>query len=439
MVFKAAEVLERVLALDADNERALAVKADMMMQTRGLDRSRSAYEKLIKIRPEVAVYWLKYGYLLKTLGESGKAVAAYRTALALDPNSGQAWWALADLKNTRLFASDIDQMETALKNDDLSDKSKVPIHYAMGKALDASKKYERAIWHIEQGSKIRLEDEPEPARTINGDGAIIRAAYTRDFFAQREGWGDPRSGPIFILGMHRAGSTLVEQILSSHSQIEGSEELFIISKFSSELAHAHPQYDTTQIVKSIEKGEFSCLGERYLEISSRSRQTNRPYLTDKYPGNWKHIGFIHCMLPNCKIIDVRRNPMDCCFANYFQYYATALNYSFSQKGMAAYYSDYVETMRHFDEVLPGRIYRLIHDDLVDNFEEEVGRLLEYLNVPFEESCLRFYETQRPVHTPSSEQVRRPINRSGFGRWRNYEPWLSELKESLGETLTNWRN
>jgi hypothetical protein len=131
--------------------------------------------------------------------------------------------------------------------------------------------------------------------------------------------------------------------------------------------------------------------------------------------------------------------MDCCFANYFQYYATALNYSFSQKGMAAYYSDYVETMRHFDEVLPGRIYRLIHDDLVDNFEEEVGRLLEYLNVPFEESCLRFYETQRPVHTPSSEQVRRPINRSGFGRWRNYEPWLSELKESLGETLTNWRN
>jgi hypothetical protein len=200
-----------------------------------------------------------------------------------------------------------------------------------------------------------------------------------------------------------------------------------------------PQLKDPSTYNQHEKFNSVHWGGRYLEISSRSKQTQRPFLTDKYPGNWRHIGLIHCMLPNAKIIDVRRNPMDCCFANYFRYYTTALKYSFSQKGMAEYYSDYVETMRHFDQVLPGRIHRLIHDELVENFEEEVRQLLDYLGVPFEEACLRFYETQRPVHTPSSEQVRRPINRSGFGRWRNYEPWLAELRESLGEVATNWRS
>jgi len=408
------------------------------MQTRGLDEADATYRKLIALNPHVAVHWRSYGHLLKTLGDLGNAVAAIRTSLALKPGSGSAWWTLADLKNVGLFASDIAEMEKVLEHDDLPDTEEVPLHFALAKALDSKREFERAIRHIERGSEIRSMIKTTPQKSLVGGSAFIRDTFTKEFFEEREGWGDPRRGPIFILGMHRAGSTLVEQILSSHSQIEGSEELFIITKFSNELVSDHPDQNHADRVRALKDADFKSFAERYFEISSRSRRTQRPYLTDKYPGNWKFIGLIHCMLPNARIIDVRRNPMDCCFANYFRYYGTTVNHSFSQAGMARYYADYVAAMRHFDEVLPGRVHRLIHDDLVEDLEGQVRRLLDYVGVPFEEDCLRFFETKRAVHTPSSEQVRQPINRKGFGRWRNYEPWLNEMKEGLGETLDNWR-
>jgi len=431
-------VYDRALELDPVHERALAQKAEMMAQTRGLDQADATYRKLIGLYPLSAGYWLNYGYLLKTLGDAGSAVAAIRTSLALNPANGSTWWTLADLKNVTLFESDIAEMERALESGDLPDSQRVPLHFALAKALDSTGQFERAIGHIERGSQIRAEGEKAKASPVVIDSAFIRKTFTREFFAERQGWGDPRRGPIFILGMHRAGSTLVEQILSSHSQIEGSEELFIISKFSNELVREHPDQDLDATLRSLENEDFKSYGERYFDISSRSRRTQRPYLTDKYPGNWKFVGLIHGILPNSRIIDVRRNPMDCCFANYFRYYGTSVNHSFSQAGMARYYADYLAAMRHFDEVLPGRVHRLIHDDLVDDLEGEVRRLLDYIGVSFEENCLRFFETKRAVHTPSSEQVRQPINRKGFGRWRNYEPWLGELKDALRETVDNWR-
>ena len=438
LIFKAARVYDRALELDPVHERALAQKAEMMAQTRGLDQADATYRKLIGLYPLSAGYWLNYGYLLKTLGDAGSAVAAIRTSLALNPANGSTWWTLADLKNVTLFESDIAEMERALESGDLPDSQRVPLHFALAKALDSTGQFERAIGHIEHGSEIRAEGEKAKASPVVIDSAFIRKTFTREFFAERQGWGDPRRGPIFILGMHRAGSTLVEQILSSHSQIEGSEELFIISKFSNELVRERPDQDLDATLRSLENEDFKSYGERYFDISSRSRRTQRPYLTDKYPGNWKFVGLIHGILPNSRIIDVRRNPMDCCFANYFRYYGTSVNHSFSQAGMARYYADYLAAMRHFDEVLPGRVHRLIHDDLVDDLEGEVRRLLDYIGVPFEENCLRFFETKRAVHTPSSEQVRQPINRKGFGRWRNYEPWLGELKDALRETVDNWR-
>jgi len=438
LIFKAARVYDRALELDPVHERALAAKAEMMAQTRGLDQADEAYRRLVALYPQSATYWLNYGYLLKTLGDAGSAVAAVRTSLALNPASGSSWWTLADLKNVKLFDSDVAEMERALESDDIPEGQRVPLHFALGRALDSAGEFERAIGHIERGSEVRSESEKAKAPSVAIDSAFIRNTFTREFFAEREGWGDPRRGPIFILGMHRAGSTLVEQILSSHSQIEGSEELFVISKFSNELAREHRDQDFAATLRGLENQDFRTFAERYFEISSRSRRTQRPYLTDKYPGNWKFIGLIHCMLPNARIIDVRRNPMDCCFANYFRYYGTSVNHSFSQSGMGQYYADYVAAMRHFDEVLPGRVHRLIHDDLVEDLEGEVRRLLDYVGVPFEENCLRFYETERAVHTPSSEQVRQPINRKGFGRWRSYEPWLGQLKDALGETLDNWR-
>ena len=439
LVYKAAHVFDRALQLNPRHQRALALKAEMMMQTRGLDQSDTTYRKLIALNPHVAVHWMNYGYLLKTLGDAGNAVAAIRTSLALKPASGSAWWTLADLKNVSLFESDIAEMEEALEHGDLSEKEKVPLHFALAKALDSAGEYERAISHIERGSEIRNEtNTAAPKKSIVSGSAFIRDTFTREFFEERQGWGDPRPGPIFIVGMHRAGSTLVEQILSSHSQIEGSEELFIVTKFSNELASDSPDQNYADGLRGLKNADFRSLAERYFEISSRSRQTERPYLTDKYPGNWKFVGLIHCMLPNARIIDVRRNPMDCCFANYFRYYGTAVSHSFSQAGMGRYYADYVAAMRHIDAVLPGRVHRLIYDDLVDDLEGQVRRLLDYVGVPFDENCLRFFETKRAVHTPSSEQVRQPINRKGFGRWRHYEPWLGEMKQALGSTLDDWR-
>ena len=439
LVYKAAHVFDRALTLNPMHQRALALKAEMMMQTRGLDQSDATYRKLIALNPHVAVHWMNYGYLLKTLGDAGNAVAAIRTSLALKPASGSAWWTLADLKNVNLFESDIAEMEEALEHGDLSEKEKVPLHFALAKALDSAGEYERAISHIERGSEIRNEtNTAAPKKSIVSGSAFIRDTFTREFFEERQGWGDPRPGPIFIVGMHRAGSTLVEQILSSHSQIEGSEELFIVTKFSNELASDSPDQNYADGLRGLKNADFRSLAERYFEISSRSRQTERPYLTDKYPGNWKFVGLIHCMLPNARIIDVRRNPMDCCFANYFRYYGTAVSHSFSQAGMGRYYADYVAAMRHIDAVLPGRVHRLIYDDLVDDLEGQVRRLLDYVGVPFDDNCLRFFETKRAVHTPSSEQVRQPINRKGFGRWRHYEPWLGEMKQALGSTLDDWR-
>ena len=438
LIYKAAHVFDRALALNPLHQRALALKAEMMVQTRGLDQADATYRKLIALNPHVAVHWMNYGYLLKTLGDAGNAVAAIRTSLALKPASGSAWWTLADLKNVGLFDSDIAEMERVLEHEDLSEKERVPLHFALGRALDSAGEFERAIGHIERGSEIRNETNTPPKESIVSGSAFIRDTFTKEFFEERQGWGDPRPGPIFIVGMHRAGSTLVEQILSSHSQIEGSEELFIISKISNELATDNPDQDRADILKALKDTDFRALAERYFEISSRSRQTERPYLTDKYPGNWRFVGLIHCMLPNARIIDVRRNPMDCCFANYFRYYGTAVNHSFSQAGMGRYYADYVAAMRHVDEVLPGRVHRLIYDDLVEDLEGQVRRVLDYVGVPFEENCLRFFETKRAVHTPSSEQVRQPINRKGFGRWRHYEPWLDEMKKGLGETLEDWR-
>ncbi|HJR83169.1 MAG TPA: sulfotransferase [Sphingomicrobium sp.] len=437
-VFHAAQALDQAIELDPANELVRAFKASMMMQTRNMEQARTDYEALIELNPHGPAHWLNYGYLLKTFGEFGAALAAYRTALSLAPEIGTGWWALADLKGARMFPRDIEEMEALLDDDTLSDESRVDVRFALAQALDKAKEYERAIFHLEEGSALRRRIQTEERDVVSGGLGFVQYVFTREFFAAREGWGDPRPGPIFIVGMHRAGSTLVEQILSSHPDIEGTEELFILHQFAGELDRANPRRFPFEIISDLGEEDFRTLGERYFEISSRSQRTDRPFFTDKNPANWRFLGLIHCMLPNAKIIDVRRNPMDCCFANYTRHYRVGVNHSYSLAGMGQYYREYVGAMRHFDEVLPGRIHRVIHDDLVDDLEGQVRRLLDYIGLPFDERCLRFFETERAVHTPSSGQVREPINRKGFGRWRSYEPWLGELKEALGETLEDWR-
>lgn len=438
-VHRAVAALDEALKLEPDHEAALAFRGSMLVQTRGISQALETFEKLVALNPHVSLHWLNYGFVLKTIGRFGEGVAAYRTALALDPYNGGAWWSLANLKLSHFFAADLAEMETALAADNLPTYAKVEISFALAKALDQHQRYEQAASLLAEGGKLRTAIQIAETDIVTGDSRFVKSVFTREFFDERKGWGDPSPDAIFIVGMPRSGSTLVEQILSSHPAIEGTEELFVLHQLSTELAAVFPGKKPAEIIASLSEPEFHRLGERYLEIAGRSRRTDRPFFTDKNPSNWRQIGLIHCALPNAKIIDVRRNPMDCCFANYAQHFQAGGNYSYDQGVLGRFYKDYVETMRHFDEVLPGRIYRSIHDDLVEDFETEVRRLLDYLGLPFDERCLRYYETKRRVHTPSSEQVRQPINRSGFGKWRNYEPWLGELKEGLADALENWRD
>jgi tetratricopeptide (TPR) repeat protein len=429
--------LDEAISREPDNEDALAYKAAILVQTRGLSEAREAYERLLRLNPFL-FYWVHYGFLLKTIGEFGGGVAAYRTAVALDPGNGAGWWGLANLKVARFFADDIRRMRGALDDPNLPDLRRVEINFALMRALDQAKDYESAAHCLREANDLRNTLQPPDPREARGHAEFVRKVFTPEFVKSREGWGDPARDPIFILGMPRSGSTLVEQILASHSAVEGTEELFVLLQISGELAAAFPGKEAAQIVSGLEREQLATLGSRYIALTKRYRLTDRPFFTDKNPANWQYTGLIHSMLPNARIIDVRRNPMDCCFANYCQHFEAGAQFTYNQVDLGHYYADYVQTMRRFDEVSPGRVHRVIHDDLVENFEQEVRRLLDYVGVPFEDACLRFHETQRAIHTPSSEQVRQPINRSGFGRWRNYEPWLGELRNALGDTLSDWR-
>jgi Tfp pilus assembly protein PilF len=437
-VHRAVEALDKALALDPQYEPALAYKAAIYLQTRGLDLARAAFEQLVSQNPSYAPHWVNFGYLLKTLGEFGSSVAAYRTAIALDPANGAAWWGFANLKLGRFFKADLAAMESALDGPGLRDGERVEILFALAKALDQCARYQSAAARFDEANKLGHATAPPQADVLASTVELVHTVFTKEFFEERRGQGDPRRDPIFIVGMPRAGSTLVEQILASHPLIEGTEELFVLHQLEVELTRDYPNRGAEDLFRSIALADFERLGARYIELAGRSRRTKRPIFTDKNPANWRFVGLIHCMLPNARIIDVRRNPMDCCFANYAQHFQAGANFTYDQRALGRYYSDYVLTMRHFDDVLPGRVHRLIHDDLVDNLELEVRRLLDYVGVPFNEACLRFHETERAVHTPSSEQVRQPINRAGFGKWRNYEPLLAALKEALGDVTENWR-
>lgn len=440
LIDEAVAALDHAARLVPNHPQAMFQKAAILIQARRLDEATATSEQLLEAYPDASFAWINYGYLLKTMGRFGESVAAYRTAMAVDPSNSEAWWNLANLKLSRFFASDVEEMEQNL--DQPNPRMRVSMHFALANAYDRRKNYARAAEHLAEGSRLRFQFQPhelERARKhING--AI--STYTQEFFIARARTGHRSKAPIFIVGMPRSGSTLIEQILASHSQVEGTEELRAIQQIERELVQEAEQLKggggVERLVNQMNAAKFNELGARYLQLTRRHRQTDRPRFTDKNPANWRQIGLIHTILPNAKIIDARRDPMDCCFGNYFQHFDLGGNYTYSQTDVALVYREYLRLTRHFDEAIPGVVHRVIHEDLVDNFEEEVRRLLDYLDLPFEESCLRFHETERPIHTPSSEQVRQPINRSGFGRWRNYEPWLAELKDSLGEAIENWR-
>jgi tetratricopeptide (TPR) repeat protein len=393
------------------------------------------YEQLAIARPGVPSLWNSLGNALKYAGRSEEAVRALRQAVAIRPTYGEGWWSLANVKTVRFDRRDLSAMRQALASKPGPEDS-LHLHFALGKALEDRNEYQHSFHHYAEGNRIRAAAfRPEQMQaTAFVDQAI--AAFNGPLFDRHGDAGDPAPDPIFIVGLQRSGSTLVEQMLASHPSIEGTSELIVMQQLWSELVRESGG-NVWQDLSRLPPERFRQLGSDYIERTRQFRRTDRPYFIDKLPANWMNVGLIRLALPNAKIVDARRHPMACGFSNFKQHYATGVAFGYSLRSIGHFYADYLRLMRHFDWVQPGAVHHLLNEKLIDDPEGEVRRLLDYVGIPFDPACLEFHRNDRAVATPSAEQVRRPINRDGVDYWRHYEPWLDELKQSLGEVVQKW--
>jgi tetratricopeptide (TPR) repeat protein len=437
---KAEQALAQVDLLlkdDPRNPSTRALRAAILVRIGEYHQAIAAYEVLLAEYPTMPKGWMSYGHALKTVGRSEESIAAYRRSIALLPSLGEAWWSMANLKTFRFTPDDVDVMRAALASADLADEDRQHLDFALGKALEDIGAFEESFFHYARGNTLRRQsvehDEEEAAEFLRRSKAL----FTREFFAARAGAGSDAPDPIFVVGLPRAGSTLIEQILASHSQIEGTMELPDIMTLARKLSPKGQRGDPTAYLDALPAldGEaLRALGEDYIRRTRIQRKLGCAFFIDKMPNNFHHIGFIHLILPRAKIVDARRHPLGCCLSNFKQHYAHGQVFTYELGEIGRYYRDYVELMAHYDAVLPGRVHRVFPENMVENPEREIRALLAYCGLPFEEACLNFHQTDRAVRTASSEQVRRPIFSEGVEQWRNYEPWLGPLKEALGPVL-----
>jgi len=432
--------IEKCLEAEPDRPGYRNLAAVILGRVGEFSRASEMYARLLAEYPDQARVWLSYGHVLKTEGRQQEAIDAYRACIERDPQLGEAYWSIANLKTFRFEQSDLSAMKQQMEDSSLSDKERWHLHFALGKAYEDTADYEESFRHYADGNALYLANHTYDADYITTRTERLMSGFSRDYFEKRKGLGSTAPDPIFIIGMPRAGSTLLEQILSCHSAIEGTSELPDMITLAQQLrAEADTQevaaYASVLAQKSAE--ELSELGDLYIERTRIHRKTDRPFFIDKMPNNFLYLGIIQSILPNAKIIDARRHPMGCCFSNFKQFYAKGQNFSYSLEDTSRFYRDYVRLMAHFDEVLPGRVHRVFYEDTVADTERVVREMLAYCELEYEPECLRFFESQRPVRTASSEQVRQPINRKGVEQWQNYEPWLEPLKETLGDVLDEY--
>jgi len=432
--------INQLLAVEPNNLGHLNLKAAVLCRIGDYEPAIGIYGDLVARDPRHPSVWMSYGHALKTAGHTARAIDAYRRGVELQPSFGEIWWSLANLKTFRFSADDLAIMRRQLARADLGEDDRLHLAFAIGKALEDAGEYEPSFAHYAQGNALRRAQLDYSADETTARVNHIRQRYTREFFDARAGCGNASRDPIFIVGLPRAGSTLIEQILSSHSMVEGTMELpevTSITRTLREQADAASEMPYHEALASLDANALHELGERYLEHTRIQRKTSAPLFIDKMPNNFMHIGLIHLMLPNARIIDARRHPVACCFSGFKQHFARGQSFSYSLEDLGRYYRDYVALMTHFDEVLPGRIHRVIYEHMVEDTEGEVRRLLDHCGLPFEESCLRFFQNERPVRTASSEQVRRPIYREGVDHWRHYARWLAPLEQALGPVLGSY--
>jgi Tfp pilus assembly protein PilF len=399
------------------------------------ERQIELYRAMARSKAGSAGLWVSLGNALKTVGRMDEAVKALQRAIRADPAHGDAWWTLANFKSFKFLPRDIAQMQAALRSRP-GEHAALHIHFALGKAHEDRGEYEPSFRHYATGNAISAASFTPDQVAVTDAVDEWLPVLTPEFFERFAGAGCPAEGPIFVVGLHRSGSTLIEQILASHPQVEGTTELTVMKSIRERLARTSGK-SAAAAVADLKPAEVRAIGEEYLERTRPFRVTDRPLFVDKLPANWSNLALIRIALPNARIVDARRHPMACGFSNFRQSYASGGGFSYDLTWIGTFYRDYWRFMRRFEEVQPGVVCRMINEQLIDDPEGEVRRMLDHLGLPFDPACLEFHKNARAVRTPSAEQVRRPINREGVDAWRPYEPWLGPLKEALGPVLDEW--
>jgi tetratricopeptide (TPR) repeat protein len=428
--------LDVLLKTNPDNSDYLNLKARSLLEIGEYNQAIACHEVLIAKHP-THDNWIYYGRALKALNRIADCIAAYREAIALKPESGEAYWSLANLKTFRFQFEDINTMSEMLARTDLDTRARAAMHFALGKALEDARQYASSFEQYQKGNAAWRKSINHDADNVTAFVRRCKTVFTPEFFRERSGAGSSAPDPIFIVSLPRSGSTLVEQILASHSTVEGTRELAVLHSLAEQVVKGAPFDRYPGNLRDIKGEELRGAGEEYIARTRVHRKLNRPFFIDKMTGNFLHLGLLHLILPNAKIIDIRRHPLGCGFANFKQFYHEGSAFAFDLTEIGRFYRDYVELMAHFDAVLPGRVHRVFYEHLVANPEQEIRSLLAYCGLPFEEACMRFYETERGVFTISAAQVRQPIYTDALEQWRSYERWLEPLKAALGDVLTSY--
>jgi len=432
---EAIEAFTRATELEPGNGIAWEKLASITAGAGYPEQAAEAFQKAIALSPKAAGFHMGYGHVLKMLGDRPASLCAYREAIRLRPEFGEVYWSMANIKIFKFEDAEVEAMEDQLENAELQEATNVHFRFALGKAYEDRKDYDKAwaYYHSGNGRQRPLENYDPAANSVEKEA--IRSYFTRDMLEKAEGNGYADEGPIFIVGLGRSGSTLIEQILASHSQVEGTEELSVLGNLSDTIARFRPDKKKfPEILDTMRPLDWRALGLEYLDGAKRYRMTDKPIFTDKLPNNFPFVGLLHLMLPNAKIINARRHPLDTCLGNYKQLFGHGQSFTYDIFELADYYKEYCLTMDHWNEVLPGKVLDVHYEETVTDLEGQVARILEHCGLPFEEKCVRFHETERAVKTASSEQVRQPIYKGAMGKWRKYESHLGDWLEDLGPII-----
>ncbi|NNE57991.1 MAG: tetratricopeptide repeat protein [Hellea sp.] len=432
----ALEQAKIVYARDPNNPVFQSYLAIESMQTGDHETAFELFSKVLEALPNDFATLTSLGHAYKTFGNHEEAIENYRAAYKVKPDYGDAYFGLANLKTYIFTDEEMAQMEALVERTDISFADRVNLCFSLGKGHEDLGNYSESFKYYEDGNRLKRAQSIYRAEDMTTELEAQAAVCTSELFEQQGGNGCPADDPIFIVGLPRAGSTLLEQIIASHSRVDGTLELPNILSISYKLKGRHRapgNIHYPKVLRDLPTEKFKQFGEQYIE-ETRIHRKGAPYFIDKMPNNFRHIGLIHLILPNAKIIDARRHPMACCFSGFKQHFAEGQEFTYGLELVGQYYRDYVNLMDHWDDVLPGKILRVQYEDVVGNTEGQVRRVLEYLGLPFEQACVDFHKTKRSVRTASSEQVRQPIFKSGLKQWRNFEPWLDPLKEALGPDI-----